>query len=150
MKKFNPDNLDKNFIANIEKLSAALGIDPAVYIENTLIKRLALEQAANDVYGNNSAIFPEFISYDGEIKRGHELYKILYNLERERLEREYVENLAAVPWEVCSDKEKELLIKYKLDPASKAEKKAVEADIKKLQESGEIGEVETTWNNKKS
>ena len=122
MKKFKPEEFSNDFIDIIESLADALEVDPVVFIENIVIKRLADDRAADDVYGNLK-IMPEFMKHDGKVQRGRDLYKTLYNIERRRLELEYIERLQPVPWEALQDHEKELLKRYGHAPKAKEKRK---------------------------
>ena len=109
MKKFNAEKFENDFIDIVENLADALEVDPVIFIENIVISRLAADRAADDVYQGGAALMPEFMQHDGKMLRGRELYKMLYNLERVRLEREYIETLAAVPVEALSEHDREIL-----------------------------------------
>ncbi len=136
MKKFNAEKMSGEVIDIIENLADVLEIEPHVFIENIIIKRLADDRAADDVYNDDMPqLMPEFMKYDGELKRGRELYKILYNLERQRLEIQYIDNLAAVPVEALTDNDREILKRHGKLPEQQAaqakEKESVEVLRKK-------------------
>lgn len=114
MKNFKPENFDKEFIDIIENLADSLEVDPVLFVENVVIKRLADDRAADDVYGTLK-IMPEFMKYDGKMKRGRELYKILYNVKRQELERELYEQLKQVPTEDLhrlTEKERDIINRF--------------------------------------
>jgi hypothetical protein len=115
MKNFKPDNLSKEFIDIIENLADALEVDPAIFIENIVIKRLADDRAADDVYQGGAELMPEFLQYEGKMLRGRELYKMLYNLKRQELERELYQQLKKVPTEDIhrlSEKDQNIINRY--------------------------------------
>jgi hypothetical protein len=120
--------------AYIDKLAEGLNLPPVVILQNMIIKRLAEENAAADVYGPGGELLTEFIEQDGTLLTGPELYKMLYDLERERLEREYVDTLEATPWEDCSKSEKELLTRYGIGPVAEQKKKEKQQNIDELRE----------------
>jgi hypothetical protein len=99
MKKFNAEKFENDFIAIVEQLADALKVDPVVFIENIVISRMAADRAADDVYQGGVELMAEFLLYDGKMLRGRELYKMLYNLKRQELERELYQQLKKVPTE---------------------------------------------------
>jgi len=132
MKKFDAKKFDSEFINIIEQLADALAVDPVMFIENIVISRMATDQAADDVYQGGAQLMPEFLQYNGQQLRGRELYKMLYNLERVRLEREYIANLAAVPVEALSEHDLDILKRHGQDPESKAAAAAEKQSVDEL------------------
>ncbi len=133
MKKFNAEKFENDFIDIVENLADALEVDPVIFIENIVISRLAADRAADDVYQGGAALMPEFMQHDGKMLRGRELYKMLYNLERVRLEREYIASLAALPVEALSDHDLEILKRHGQDQAAAAKRKEEEALFKEYE-----------------
>lgn len=145
MKKFKPEEFSNDFIDIIENLADALEVDPVVFIENIVIKRLADDRAAVDVYGNLN-IMPEFVKQGGEVKRGRELYKLLYNMKRKQLELEYIEQLRPVPWEALQDHEKEMFKRYGQDPESKKRQEIADKEADEILKNQDFI---IEWKNKK-
>ena len=150
MKKFNAEKFSNDFIDIVETLADALEIDPVVFIENIVISRLAADRADDDVYQGGVNLMPEFLQHDGKMLRGRELYKMLYNMKRKELENKRVQQiqdkLQYIDYDQLQEDEKELMKRYKMDPESKEEQQQDEIDIQALIDSGELGEVKTSWN----
>jgi len=118
MRKFNPRNFSDDFIDIIESLADALEIDPVLFVENIVISRMAADRAADDVYGCMK-LMPEFLKYDGQMLRGRELYKMLYNFKRQELERELYQRLKKVPKEDLhrlSEKDLDIIRRFSFTP----------------------------------
>ena len=151
IKKFDPE-----FLTNIKKLADALEVEPEIFIENIIIKRLADDQAEIDVNKTGKVIMPEFIQHKGEVKRGYELFKLLYNLKVRQLEveREYDINqkLQYVDFEHLNSDDKEFMKQKGLDPESRVarEKKKAEDEklIQDLIDSGDLSEPTIEWKKK--
>ncbi len=155
MEKMKIEDFDQEFLDVIERLAGALKVEPAVMLENIFIRRIAEERASDDVFGPAKHLMPEFMTYGGKAKRGHELYKMLYNLKRRELEHERIEQLRPI-WEQkshdvffkLSKMDQDLLTRYQLDPVSQLEYDIAEQDIKEAKANGEISEVKVTWTKK--
>ncbi len=131
MIKLDAGKFDNDFINTVEQLANALKVDPVMFIENIVLSRMAADQAADDVYQGGLQLMPEFLQYDGQQLKGRELYKMIYNLERARLEQEYINNLAAVPVEALTDHDREILRRHGQDPESKAKAAAEKSAYEK-------------------
>ena len=121
----------KNYVDN---LSEGLEIPPTVIIQNMIIRRIAEEDAAAAIYGAGPALLAEFMDQGGELVTGQELYEKIKSMETDRLEKEYISNLAAVPVEALSEHDLEILKRHGQEPERKEiqikEKQNVE-DLKK-------------------
>ena len=117
-------DFDQDFIKTIEKLAHALKVKPAVMLENIFIRRIAEDRAERDIYFNEPVpMMIEFLTYGGKLKRGFELYEMMYNIARDRVEREYIDNLAAVPWEALTEQDKVILSRRGVFPGGEKKKK---------------------------
>ncbi len=121
MEKLKIEDFELEFIDVIERLAGALKVKPAVMLENIFIRRLAEERAADDVYGKRPHLMPEFMLYGGEVKRGHELYEILYHLERDTLEKDRLKQIQStgIPFEMLPAEDQEIMRRFNQDPESK-------------------------------
>ncbi len=105
---FDPDVTDA-----LESLADGFGIEPADVIEHMIIRRLAEDRARVDVYGGSPALLMEFTMHDDKRLDDRDLYHMLYNVHRERLERDYCEQLLQQEQEgvILDDHELALMIR---------------------------------------
>ncbi len=128
MERLKTEDFDHDFIEVVERLANTLKVKPAVMLENIFIRRLAEERAVDDVFGKRPHLMPEFMTYGGKVKRGHELYEILYNLKRLELERERVPQILAtgIPFDMLPPEDQKILKRHGQDSESKAKQKEID------------------------
>ncbi len=114
--------------AYINTLAKGMSLPPAIIIQNMLIRRIAEEDAEATVYNDGERLLPEFYSEGGELVTGQELYDLMFNEKRNELEKEYINNLAAVPVEALTDHDREILGRHgKLPEQRQAQEKQAES-----------------------
>jgi hypothetical protein len=129
--KFNQNDFDNDFLNMMSGYAKALNVPLAEMMERMLIRRFAEDRALIDVYGTGGPeIVLEFMEFEGMEPK--ELFKMLYFMKREELEKQYVESLKATPWEACSESEKELLTRYGIGPVAEQKKAAEKQNIDEL------------------
>ena len=122
----------------INRLAEGLNIPPALIIQNMLIRRIAEEDAAINVYGQSPKLLYEFMDQDGELVTGQELYEKIKSMEENRLRTEYAEKLMKIPFEALRPDQQEFLKGLKMDPESKEKEKEDQADLQALIDSGDL------------
>ncbi len=151
MTLFDESLFDDNFIYSVKRLAKGLELPPALVVQNIVLAKLARDAAHDDVYGGGGNLFIEFMAKTDEegethLMTGAELFSAIYEMEKKKLETEYIEKLQQIPWEALREEQKELMKKYGQDPESKDKQEQDKADIQALIDSGDLVIGETTWN----
>lgn len=76
-------HLEPAFVDQMKESAARSGVTPAIYLQNTIIRAKALEDAHNKAWGRKSIIRFEFMAVERNGKQetltGKELYKTLFD-----------------------------------------------------------------------
>jgi len=137
MKLFDESLFDDNFKEYLMKFSEGVKLPPALVVQNIILAKFARDKAFMDVYGATESLLFEFPGRTGEdgetyLITGAELFDIIYQMEKQKLEIEYIDNLAAVPVEALSEHDREILGRHGKLPKQQAEAKKQKESVDDL------------------
>ena len=130
MKLFDEKLLDEGFIEYLLKFSEGIKLPPALVVQNIILAKLARDKAEIDVLGSSEKLLYEFPGRTGEdgetyLITGAELYDMVYQMEKEQLERERLEQIQStgIPFDMLPPEDQEILKRFNQDPESLEKRK---------------------------